>query len=74
MLPISKCDWKLSCDATILHRQRSGSPHAFEPDRCSSLETHQRRNDMREWHKPTVQETESGMEVTSYLPAELDRA
>ena len=25
---------------------------------------------MREWHKPTVEETESGMEVTSYLPAE----
>ena len=22
---------------------------------------------MREWHKPTVEETESGMEVTSYL-------
>ena len=29
---------------------------------------------MREWHKPTVDETKSGMEVTSYLPAELDRA
>ena len=29
---------------------------------------------MREWHTPTVVETESGMEVTSYLPAELDRA
>jgi coenzyme PQQ precursor peptide PqqA len=28
---------------------------------------------MREWHKPMVEETESGMEVTSYLPAELDR-
>ena len=27
---------------------------------------------MREWHKPTIDETESGMEVTSYLPAELD--
>lgn len=21
---------------------------------------------MREWHKPTIEETESGMEVTSY--------
>jgi coenzyme PQQ precursor peptide PqqA len=29
---------------------------------------------MREWQKPTIEETESGMEVTSYLPAELDRA
>jgi coenzyme PQQ precursor peptide PqqA len=27
---------------------------------------------MREWQKPTIDETESGMEVTSYLPAELD--
>jgi coenzyme PQQ precursor peptide PqqA len=29
---------------------------------------------MREWLKPTIVETESGMEVASYLPAELDRA
>ena len=29
---------------------------------------------MREWHTPTVEETESGMEVTIYLPAELARA
>jgi coenzyme PQQ precursor peptide PqqA len=29
---------------------------------------------MREWQKPTIDETESGREVTSYLPAELDRA
>ena len=29
---------------------------------------------MREWLKPTIEETESGMEVTGYLPAELDRA
>jgi coenzyme PQQ precursor peptide PqqA len=36
--------------------------------------TRGRRNHMREWLKPTIEETESGMEVTSYLPAELDRA
>lgn len=29
---------------------------------------------MKEWFKPQIMETESGMEVTSYLPAELDRA
>jgi coenzyme PQQ precursor peptide PqqA len=29
---------------------------------------------MREWHRLTVEETESGMEVTSYLSAKLDRA
>ena len=36
--------------------------------------TRGRRASMREWQKPTIDETESGMEVTSYLPAELDRA
>ena len=25
------------------------------------------------WHKPQVTEQEAGLEVTSYLPAELDR-
>lgn len=29
---------------------------------------------MREWTTPQVTETETGMEVTSYMPAELDRA
>lgn len=29
---------------------------------------------MKTWNTPQVTETESGMEVTSYLPAELDRA
>ncbi len=28
---------------------------------------------MTEWHKPEVTEQEVGLEVTSYLPAELDR-
>jgi len=29
---------------------------------------------MKEWNKPQITETEAGMEVTSYLPAEFDRA
>ena len=29
---------------------------------------------MKEWHKPEVAEQDVGMEVTSYLPAELDKA
>jgi coenzyme PQQ precursor peptide PqqA len=29
---------------------------------------------MNEWLKPQIQESEVGMEVTSYLPAELERA
>ncbi|MGH6792384.1 MAG: pyrroloquinoline quinone precursor peptide PqqA [Methyloceanibacter sp.] len=27
---------------------------------------------MNEWLKPHIEETQAGMEVTSYLPAELD--
>jgi coenzyme PQQ precursor peptide PqqA len=29
---------------------------------------------MRQWLKPQIDESQAGMEVTSYLPAELDRA
>ncbi|HJZ34513.1 MAG TPA: pyrroloquinoline quinone precursor peptide PqqA [Hyphomicrobiaceae bacterium] len=29
---------------------------------------------MKDWHKPEVVEESVGMEVTSYLPAELDQA
>jgi len=29
---------------------------------------------MKEWQKPEISESDAGMEVTSYLPAELDRA
>lgn len=29
---------------------------------------------MREWNKPEITEMPVGLEVTSYLPAELDRA
>ena len=28
---------------------------------------------MAEWHKPVVTEQEVGLEVTNYLPAELDK-
>jgi coenzyme PQQ precursor peptide PqqA len=29
---------------------------------------------MNQWITPSIEETQAGMEVTSYLPAELDRA
>jgi coenzyme PQQ precursor peptide PqqA len=29
---------------------------------------------MKTWMKPEITESEAGMEVTSYLPAEFDRA
>jgi coenzyme PQQ precursor peptide PqqA len=30
------------------------------------------RDTMKTWTKPAVRETEVGLEVTSYLPAEID--
>jgi coenzyme PQQ precursor peptide PqqA len=47
--------------------RRAGYRLSLQPQNEESLT-------MREWRKPTVEETECGMEVTSYLPAELDRA
>jgi coenzyme PQQ precursor peptide PqqA len=35
---------------------------------------HTKETTMKTWMKPEVTETEAGMEVTSYLPAEFDRA
>jgi coenzyme PQQ precursor peptide PqqA len=29
---------------------------------------------VKQWLKPEIEESQAGMEVTSYLPAELDRA
>ncbi|MFD0985922.1 pyrroloquinoline quinone precursor peptide PqqA [Methyloligella solikamskensis] len=29
---------------------------------------------MKQWLKPEITESDAGMEVTTYLPAELDRA
>jgi coenzyme PQQ precursor peptide PqqA len=40
----------------------------------SSLEGSPKETTMKEWLKPEITESEAGMEVTSYLPAELDRA
>jgi coenzyme PQQ precursor peptide PqqA len=35
---------------------------------------HTKETTMKKWLKPEITETEAGMEVTSYLPAVLDRA
>ena len=29
---------------------------------------------MKQWLRPQIEESQAGMEVTNYLPAELDRA
>lgn len=34
--------------------------------------THQEDYPMKTWSKPSVREQEVGLEVTSYLPAEID--
>jgi coenzyme PQQ precursor peptide PqqA len=58
--------------------QIEGQSRKADPCRRSvrpvQSETRKGELQMREWQKPTIDETESGMEVTSYLPAELDRA
>jgi coenzyme PQQ precursor peptide PqqA len=75
--PIRKYDWKLSYPETILEglggRNRVRKVHRQHPAKLG-LKLAEGEPNMREWHKPTIEETESGMEVTSYLPAELDRA
>jgi coenzyme PQQ precursor peptide PqqA len=38
----------------------------------SSVTRYGRRMRMQQWHTPEVVEQEVGLEVTSYLPAELD--
>jgi coenzyme PQQ precursor peptide PqqA len=41
---------------------------------CVDLQHNKEETTMKTWFKPEITETEAGMEVTSYLPAELDRA
>lgn len=40
--------------------------------RCLSLGGRRPEDLHMEWHKPEVTEQEVGLEVTTYLPAELD--
>ena len=81
MLPIRFYDLKLSLGAPNMKGQSWAAPFEFGFAKPQRGRTDQRlvlnsrkESNMREWHKPTIEETESGMEVTSYLPAELDRA
>jgi hypothetical protein len=77
--PFSK---KLVCDVTRPARSRerfharSRAAKRAEADLNygPSSPQQERESVMNEWLKPQIQESEAGMEVTSYLPAELDRA
>ena len=77
MFTIRKYDLKLSHPMTILKCSADRVVNGVRIDWQSAIciaTTSLGRNQMREWNKPSIVETESGMEVTSYLPAELDRA
>jgi coenzyme PQQ precursor peptide PqqA len=79
MLSIRKYDWKLLWRERIVKLWSRAAEFRVRKTRSAApamLGPNSRKGDlqMREWHKPTIEETESGMEVTSYLPAELDRA
>jgi coenzyme PQQ precursor peptide PqqA len=47
------------------------SPHRHRADLAVRLVT-QEEEAMKVWSKPAVREQEVGLEVTSYLPAEID--
>jgi len=44
----------------------------YEGDRSEAFHYHIWRKSMKTWSKPEVREQEVGLEVTSYLPAEID--
>jgi coenzyme PQQ precursor peptide PqqA len=59
-LPVSLFSWTLHAEIIArTHITVTSSP---------------KETNMKEWLKPEITESEAGMEVTSYLPAELDRA
>jgi coenzyme PQQ precursor peptide PqqA len=60
----------------VVFRACSGARHAIltATHHHGLIEFCERRMTMKEWLKPEITESEAGMEVTSYLPAELDRA
>lgn len=54
-------DWTLSASCVIrLHRGNGTFPKSLMEDT------------MKTWTKPEIREQEVGLEVTSYLPAEID--
>ena len=66
------------CFGGQLHMPYSSATHCASPVslpiQCADLLLHNKEITMKTWFKPEISETEAGMEVTSYLPAELDRA
>ncbi len=55
------------------HAESIADPH-YPICKFTGLRSSPKETIMKEWLKPEITESEAGMEVTSYLPAELDRA
>jgi coenzyme PQQ precursor peptide PqqA len=77
----SRCHLFLSEFLNVAFRGFSRTSHAasiadrhYPIRKFTGLKSSPKETIMREWLKPEITESEAGMEVTSYLPAELDRA
>ena len=55
-----------------IKRARIESPFVIRASKLRITPTN-KETITKEWLKPEITESEAGMEVTSYLPAELDR-
>jgi coenzyme PQQ precursor peptide PqqA len=72
---LPRCHFFLSGFLNLAFRPRSWVRHAASIANRHYLDVGSpKETTMKEWLKPEITETEAGMEVTSYLPAELDRA
>ncbi len=70
----SLTDWQPGCTLPIVVAERRRSfRNATTDNALDSHERSSRRTLMKSWHKPEVTEQEVGLEVTTYLPAELDQ-
>jgi coenzyme PQQ precursor peptide PqqA len=72
----AECQLFLSEFLNVAFRGRSWSRHAvlIPIPHYLGCKFTEGDDQMKEWLKPEITESEAGMEVTSYLPAELDRA
>jgi coenzyme PQQ precursor peptide PqqA len=75
------CHLFLSEFLNVAFRDFSWTSHAasiadrhYPIRKFTGLKSSPKETIMKEWLKPEITESEAGMEVTSYLPAELDRA
>ena len=69
--------WRPSCKAFLIRNSEFVHVEVMRyscPSLIFRIVSSPKETTMKEWLKPEITESEAGMEVTSYLPAELDRA